>query len=299
MKQQFLEDKVGTLSLTVYSDNVAVIPTSAAVVLYKNDGSVLQASAAATVNSTTGEMTYDLTAVHTADTGLNYKAAWAYVSGGVTYYENQLFDVVKSILSIPITDDDLYAELDSLRKIANQVSATATGGSTTTVVDTKRKEADSFWKGGVIEVIAGTGAGQTRPITAFVQSTGTFTVSPAFSVTIDTTSVYRAVRSFTGKIKQSFEKIEDMLYNAGKRQDLILESSQIKFILIYLTVHFIAIDASDELDDKWDILAKSYWQKFQDAYSSLKLEYDTNETGNIEGGEEQGNSPFELRIGRS
>jgi hypothetical protein len=66
-----------------------------------------------------------------------------------------------------------------------------------------------------------------------------------------------------------------------------------------LTVHYIAIDASDELNDKWDRLATTYWKKFQDAYTSLSLEYDTDESGNIEGGEEQGASPFELRISRS
>ena len=299
MKQQFLEDKIGTIRMTVYSDNVAVVPTSATVALYKSDGSVLQADTAATVNATTGEMTYALTATHTADTGLNFKAAWSYVSATVTYYENQLFDVVKSILSIPITDDDLYNELDSLRKIAKQDRGTATSGNTTTLVDTKRKEEDSFWKGGVLEILSGTNAGQTRSITAFTQSSSTFTVSPAFASSIDTTSVYRCVKSFTIKIRQAFEKIEDMLYNAGKRQDLILESSQLKFLLIYLTVHYIAIDASDELNDKWDRLATTYWKKFQDAYTSLSLEYDTDESGNIEGGEEQGASPFELRISRS
>lgn len=299
MKQQFLTDKTGTISLTVYSDNIALVPTSATVALYKNDGSVLQADTAATVNSTTGEMTYSLTATHTADTGLNFKAAWSYVYGAVTYYENQLFDVVKSILSIPITDNDLFDELDSLRKIANQASGTATGGTTATLIDTKRKEDDNFWKGGTLEILSGTNVGQQRTITAFSQSTATMTVSPAFSGTIDTTSVYRVIRSFSNKIRQSFEKIEDMLYNAGKRQDLILESSQIKFLLIYLTIHFIALDSADEIDDKWDVLAKGYWQKFQDAYTGMRLEYDTDESGNIEGGEEQGANPFELRISRS
>jgi hypothetical protein len=123
-------------------------------------------------------------------------------------------------------------------------------------------------------------------------------VSPVFGSAIDTTSVNRIVRSFTNKIAQSFEKIEDALYNAGKRQDLILESSQIKFPLIYLTIHFIAIDLSDDKDDKWDRLAQEYWKKYQDAYTSLRLEYDTDESGNIEGGEEQGARPFELTVGR-
>jgi hypothetical protein len=298
VKQQYLTDKAGTLRLTIYSDNIAVVPSSATVTIYKSDGSSLQAETAATVGAT-GEMTYALTATHTADTGLNFKAAWSYVVDGTTYYENQLFDVVKSILSIPVTDADLFNELDSLRKVAKQETGTATAGTTSTLVDTsKRKEDDNFWKGGTLEIISGTNAGQARTVTVFVQSTATLTVSPVFGSAIDTTSVYRIVRSFTNKIAQSFEKIEDALYNAGKRQDLILESSQIKFPLIYLTIHFIAIDLSDDKDDKWDRLAQEYWKKYQDAYTSLRLEYDTDESGNIEGGEEQGARPFELTVGR-
>ena len=228
MKMQFLTDRAGTLRITVYSDNTALVPTSATVTIYKNDGSELQASATAIVNATTGEMTYALTTTHTADTGLNFKATWAYIVSGTTYYENQLFDVVKSILSIPITDIDLFNELDSLRKVAKQENGTATSGSTTTLLDTsKRKEDDNFWKGGTLTILSGTNSGQSRPITAFVQSTSTVTVSPAFGSSIDATSVYQIVRSFTNKIIQSFEKIEDALYNAGKRQDLILESSQL------------------------------------------------------------------------
>ena len=298
MKQQFLKDIAGTIRMTVYSDNRPLVPTSATITLYKSAGAVLQAADTVTVNATTGEMTYTLTATHTADADLNYKATWAYVVSGTTYYESQLFDVVKSILSVPLIDDDLYAELDSLRKANRQVTGTATAGASTTLTDTKRKEEDDYWTGGVIEILAGTGVGQHRNITDFVKSTGVITVDVAWSPTPDTTSVYRLVKSFTTKIRQSFEKLEDMLYNKGKRQDLILESSQIKFPLIYLTIHFICLDLMDQSDDKWDKLAQAYWQKFQDAFNGLRLEYDEDESGFIEGGDEEGQKATELRIGR-
>jgi hypothetical protein len=299
MKQQFLEGKTNTIRLTVYDNNVAIVPTSAKVTLYKpTGGTALQAQADATVSATTGEMTYSLTATHTATKDLNYKAVWEYVYSSVTYYETQLFDVVKSILSIPITDNDLYNELDSLKKGNNQAKGTAGSATTSTLVDTKRKEDDNFWKGGVLEIISGTGIGQTRDITAFAQSTGTITVTPAFVTTPDTTSIYRVVKSFSPKIKQSFEKIEDMLYSKGKRHELILESSQIKFLLIYLTIHFICLDWMDEENDKWSRLAEIYEKKFTDSFNVLKLEYDEDESGFIEGGEEQGQSVSSVRVQR-
>lgn len=298
MKQQFLEDRTGTLRLSVYDKNYITTPSSALVTLYNTSGGVLQAQASATVGSNS-EMTYSLTTTHTATKGLNFKAAWEYVINGVTYYENQLFDIVKNILSIPITDDDLYAELDSLRKAALQQVGTATSGTTSTIVDTVNlKQDDDFWKGGTCEIIEGTGAGQVRTISGNTQSTGTISVSPNWATTPGSTSVFRAVRSFHQKIFQAFKKIEQMLYDKGKRHELIIESSQIEVPLLYLTIHFIAVDIMDETDDKWDMTQKLYWDKFNASFNSLKLEYDEDESGTISGDESQ-TGPGSLRIRRA
>ena len=300
MKQQFLKAIAGTIRLTAYDKNRSLVPSSAFVALYQNDGStVIQAEASASVDSTTGEMTYSLTTTHTANKGLNFKAVWRYVSGGNTYYETQLFDVVRSILSIPITDDDLYGELPSLRKSTVQVSGTATSATTSTLVDTvRRKEADDYFKGGIVEIMSGTGSGQSRDITGSTQSTGTISVNPAFATTPDTTSIYRVIRSFTSTIIQCFEKIEQMLYDKGKRDTLILESSQIRVALIYLVIHTIALDLRDEQNDRWDLLAKDYMDKFEKAFNSMTLDYDADESGGVQGEEAQQNVSS-LRIQRS
>jgi len=300
MKQQFLKAKIGTIRLTVYDNNRPLIPSSASITLYQSNGTTeLQAQTTGTIDGTTGEMTYALTTVHTATHKLNYKSIWEYVVAGTTYYETQLFDVVKSILSIPITDDDLYAELDSLRKANSQATGTAASATTSTLVDTaKRKESDDFWKGGVLEILTGTGANQSRSVTAFTQSTSTFTVTPNWATTPDSTSVYRCVRSFSTKILQSFKKIETMIYNKGQRDSLILESSQIEMPLTYLTIHFIALDLMDSVDDKWNMLAKEYWEKFQRAFDTMTLDYDADESGGIDNEETQRNLS-EIKISRT
>jgi hypothetical protein len=299
MKQQFLKGKVGTIRLTIYEANRPVVPSSAKITLLDSSGATVQTQTDVTaIDSTTGEMTYSLTAVHTATSDLNYKATWEYVVSAVTYYENQLFDVVKSILSIPITDDDLYAELNSLRKDNKQEKGTASSGTASTLVDTKRKEEDNYWKGGIVEVLSGTGSGQTRNVSSFTQSSGTINVTPNFVTNPDSTSTYRIVKSFSSQIRQSFEKVEDMLYAKGKRQDLILEASQIKFPLIYITIHFICLDLMQSPEDRWHSLAETYWQKFKDSFDSLTLEYDEDESGNIEGGEEESVNTGEIRVNR-
>lgn len=299
MKQQFLKGKTGTIKLSIYSNNRPIVPSSAKITLYEPGGtSELQAQDTATVDATTGEMSYSLTTTHTADHDINYKALWEYEYGGSTYYETQLFDVVKSILAIPLTDEDVYNELESLRKANKQATGTATAGAAGSLTDTvRRKEDDNYWKGGTIEILKGTGVGQIRDVTGSTQSTGVITVTPNWATNPSTDSVYRIVQSFTRKIKQSFEKLETMLYDKGKRHSLILESSQIKFPLLYLTVHFICLDLSDEINDKWFTLADKYWNHFETAFSNMKLEYDVDESGGIDE-DEEAHHASEIRIGR-
>lgn len=299
MKQQFLKGKTGTIRLTIFEKNYAQIPSAALITLYTPDGGTLQAQISASVNATTGEMTYSLTATHTADHDLNYKAEWAYTVGGTIYYETQLFDVVKNILSIPITDDDLYSELESLRDVNKQLTGTATAGAAGSLTDTaKLKQEDDYWKGGTIKIISGTGANQERIISGNTQSTGVITISPNWVTNPDTTSVYRIVKSYYPKIERSFKKIEQMLYDKGKRHELILESSQIEIPLIYLTIHFIALDLTISVDDKWSVISKAYWDRFNDSFNSLKLEYDEDGSGTIIGDEQQ-TGPGSIRIFRS
>ena len=297
MKQQFLKEKTDTIRLTVYIDNRPIVPTSAKVTLYHPSGSTLQAQATATVDGTSGEMTYSITATHTATHRLNYKAIWEYVYNGTTYYETQLFDVVKSILSIPITDDDIFAELDVLRKANTQVTATATAGAAGSITDTKRKENDDYWTGGVIHLLSGTGSGQKRVVSDFVQSTGVISVTPNWTTTPDNTSVYRLIKSFTTKIEQCFKKIETMIYNKGRRHSLILESSQVEMPLTYLTVHSICLDLISEEGDKWHVLADAYEKKFEKAFNTMKVDYDSDESGGITDEENQNISEF--GVGRS
>lgn len=300
MKQQFLVGVAGTIRLTVYDKNRPLIPTSATVTLYKaGTTEVLQSSAAATINSTTGEITYILTTTHTAIKGLNYKAAWTYVVNGTTYYETQLFDVVRSVLSIPITDDDLYRELPSLAKKNVQESGTATAGAASSLTDTtKRKETDDYWKGGTLEIVSGTGAGQSRMITSNVQSTGVISITPDWVTTPDTTSKYRIVRSWYSVIEHCFDKFEQMLYDKGNRAALILETSQTRVPIIFLTLLTIALDLRDEEGDKWDLIFKDYDTKFKEAFTNLKLDYDADESGAIDVSEKQ-ETVNDLRIFRS
>ena len=71
------------------------------------------------------------------------------------------------------------------------ISATATGGNTTTLIDTVNLTgADNAYVGMIVEITAGSGAGEARLITASSQAGTSITVLTDFSAAIDATSVY-------------------------------------------------------------------------------------------------------------
>ena len=60
----------------------------------------------------------------------------------------------------------------------------------------------------------------------------------------------------------------------------------------------IALDLMDEDGDKWARLATIYWDKFQQSFNNMKLDYDEDESGTVTEDEEQ-QSQTSLRIGRA
>lgn len=82
-----------------------------------------------------------------------------------------------------------------IRRIA---SGTADSGSTTTVVDAERTEADTdYWKGAAILFTSGTISGQSRLITGFNAATDTITFTPAVTQAVGT-NTYEIHRDVDG-----------------------------------------------------------------------------------------------------
>jgi hypothetical protein len=76
---------------------------------------------------------------------------------------------------------------DAVTEIRSLASGTSDSGSTTTMVDAARTEADTdYWKGQIIVFTSGTIAGQARLITGFTPASDTITFSPATTQTVGT-----------------------------------------------------------------------------------------------------------------
>ncbi len=99
--------------------------------------------------------------------------------------------VVTTLTNLPsITSNWLTATglaSDAVTEIRSIVSGTADSGSTTTMVDAARTEADTdYWKDMAILFTSGTISGQSRLITAFDAGTDTITFSPATTQAVGT-----------------------------------------------------------------------------------------------------------------
>lgn len=128
----------------------------------------------------TRKFTIDATAGHTID----------YVDSGSTAGDILGF-TADTVAAQTITSDTAQPTIGNVDS-----SGTATGGSTTTVIDTtNRSEPDDYWNHGFITMTSGSASGQTRRIGDFVNSTNTITVDYAFTAAVANTDTYTIKRN--------------------------------------------------------------------------------------------------------
>ena len=156
----------------------------------------LGANSVITVDTAWGT-TPDATSTYTIYSG----RLWVYVPGatsGLSYYDWALHTwTARSVVSGPaITANEGYLigtpGFDSYYE-----RGTASAGASTTLTDATRNWATDRWKFCIVQIVAGTGAGQFRYVTG--NTSTILTVNTAWAVTPDTTSVYD-ITGFAGSI---------------------------------------------------------------------------------------------------
>jgi len=284
MKQHFKINTADTFSAYVYADNRKVIPTSATLTVYKPGGTEKLLDAVTMTVAADGLLSYALTAVLNADVGFNYRAEITYADAMGTHYATLFYDVVRSGLISVVVDEDVVTELPQLRALGWRVHGTATGGSTTSIVDTNLATYDDdFFTGGVATSLA---KDETREITDFTASTGTVSTA-AFSAAIAVGEKYVLRRAFTKEIKRAFEKVRARLVRAGKNPDKVLDPYDLREAHIFVAVAEICkgqVADSGEGSMWWDFW-KDYERQADTAFNGLSLKYDTTNDGYISGAE--------------
>jgi hypothetical protein len=111
---------------------------------------------------------------HTAQTGDNFARLGAPAGASVS----------ADVAALQTDTDDIQARLP-----AALITGTADSGSTTTMVDAARTEADTdYWVGSFIRFTSGSISGQTRLITGFTPASDTITFAPAATQAVGTNS---------------------------------------------------------------------------------------------------------------
>lgn len=110
---------------------------------------------------------------------------------GITITDEQ--DAIKKLnIAEQIIDD--YVKFQD-RSIKYDITGIATGGTTTTLIDTNTdshliQNDDGFLAYMTLQIVSGTNAGESRIVYSSEKTTGTITVTVPFSEAVDSTSVY-------------------------------------------------------------------------------------------------------------
>lgn len=282
MKQQFLKDDAGILKTFIYKDNQIIIPASATITIFKPGSSTKIVEDQAMDVGSDGLLTFTVVAGNNDIADENYKTVITYTYNAEVKEYLLFYDVVRSILYITITDEDVISELPNIKNKGFKTMGTAKSGTTSTIVDSElQKHADDYFTGGLAYSID---KDEARLITNFESATGTVTTN-VFTSAI-TTDKYILTRSFTKEISRAFEIIEDLLVRAGKRPHLILDSYDLREIHIYYAVAAICKGLAPESESVWWELMDKYEKKAYAMFKSITLKYDDDNDGIIQEDEE-------------
>lgn len=174
-------NKIYSDTTIIYSDTT--IATSKAVQIY-SDTAIASSKAVQIYSDTT--IVYSDTTIATSKATQIYSDTAIASSKAAQIYSDTT--IIYSDTAVISSDTTL---LEASRGIIDEGTAQAGSTASTFVAQAGLSLANDVPNGSTIQIISGTGAGQSRATTDFVGATDTFTVSPDWTTTPDNTSVYK------------------------------------------------------------------------------------------------------------
>lgn len=282
MKQQILKDIGGTLELKYYENGIQIVPASANITIFNNNGSEKVAQVAVTNIDAVGTMTYNILPAVVDVIAENWKAEWDFVISGDTKYQTQLFDIVNQVLINPVLDDDVIERAPFVNELNYRDIQTADSGTVNTIVSIELNEEDGYWANGRVLITAGTNEGEDRKVISFVKSTNTLTVDKNFTSAIDATSKFTVVRSFVKEIEQAYKIVENDLRNKGVRINRVLDSSQVFELILNKSIELISGNYSRDPVDIWSARKENFMDMYNSLLKVSKFDYDRDQSGNVD-----------------
>jgi hypothetical protein len=274
--QDIIEVRYGsTYTFTYFKEqnNTIITPSTAKISIYDLDGTLIVNEASMTITS--GVCTYVWNSSG-YEVGMNYKVMYT-ISGYNPVV--RLFDIVKYPFINDVTDDDLFIEYEALRSNMFEDSSLSQSGTTTTLVDLNRTEANDHWNGGSIEIYQGQLVYQ-RKVTDFVLSTNTVTFTPALPSAV-TTNSYTIRQSYQDDINNAARKLQLHFRSLEKRAYLVIDNYMLKDLIVFEVLKKYFFGNIKQDGDEYSIKYKHYAAMYNSTLESLKLVYDENNDGEI------------------
>lgn len=280
MNIEIKEDATYTFSFTKYENDTESNISAATISTKTADGTEILASTAMTISTTTATYALDTSASTVYSVARNFRAE--FIIDGVTHI--RLFDIVR----YPFVNEVTIVELEKENKGALDLAGfksdgEASTGSTTTAVDTSFIGEDTYL-GGEIEIYPADNSEKTETftITAFNDSTGEFTFSPARTNAVST-NMFRVRQSFSTEISRAGEIVQSDLWKREQRAYLILDNSQIINMIVYkfFQLMFAKRRTSLNEDDRDHVQYLYYENLYTGEYNGLPLVYDLNNDGSL------------------
>ncbi len=183
-----------------------------------------------------------------------------------------------------ITNADIVSRL----KLLADEHLKADSGSTTTAVNSSISEGNDYTNN-LICFISGDNIGVDKVITSYAVATGTFTFDGLSAAVTSIDEFCVVSKGFLSDVAQATSIVKNDLRNRGYNVDLFLNfQTQLKELYIYKTIELVCASLMNDGQDQ-DAYFVNY-ERFKKSYevesSTLIADYDADEDGNIDEGEE-------------
>ena len=138
-------------------------------------------------------------------------------------------------------------------------------------------------------------------VTAYIQSSGTVTFTPAYSAVIASEIVFAIRPSFQIYIDNAFNghvirDIRNHVQSVNKSLSAVaggyIDSTIVNTLTIYKTLELYCFSQVESKDDKWDVRAAQFSKNYSDELSRLFEPFDKDNDGNISSSEDSNRQNF-------
>jgi hypothetical protein len=98
--------------------------------------------------------------------------------------------------------------------------------------------------------------------------------------------IWTGTTSYTGQISEAFRTVKRLIKDKGRRPAMLIDGSQVRELVIIKTFEMIFFNFSKDPEDIWWKRYEKYAELFTARFAALQVEYDDDEDGAVEAGEE-------------